>query len=459
MLLNKQRKSPTLLSIFRQNWLINFILIISYGIALYCVLRSFDVDVIFKYVALIPVFFSLFASLFLRSMKFNTPGLITFLFVSFFRYVLTPFVILANEEFCKIAKNYSYVNDAILIMIIEMLFMILAIWLYRPKITVVKNDIKISDRKLIRYLIIVGIIFIWLDNSQLVGSLSIMEGTALGNAADEFSNTSGLITIAWQSFCVFLYVYFVWQIKKMNSNFILGPILISILYILLIYTGQARISRWYTLVTACAIVTFLVKLFPSKKKKIFFSIFLPASILIVIASIIKNTYIGIGGDSIATLNALFSSTNMDIYFAGPVSVNTAIGVYNETEVNISSMLYDLLKNFPGLARISDRTLSSTYIYSAYVYRSDLILPLVGQSFIWFTYALTPFLSLLSVIIFKKMDAYYQKSNSIYAYLYAFTAIWTALMPILNLTIWVSWLYCRIIPGFLLFKFATKKIKN
>ena len=175
--------------------------------------------------------------------------------------------------------------------------------------------------------------------------------------------------------------------------------------------------------------------------------------VLLIATVLKNTTVDLKADFFSVVEAIFNSTNMDTYFAGPVNVSTAIALKEETEIGIGSLFYDVLNNFPSLNHLINRELASVNQFNSFIGRGDQIIPLVGQSVVWFSYALTPLLSMFSIVMVKKMDSRFKKSNSILTYLYAFSAVWSALMPILNFTIWLSWIYSRIVPAFVLFGMA------
>jgi len=247
----------------------------------------------------------------------------------------------------------------------------------------------------------------------------------------------------------------IYESKKVKK-LVLMSMLTCLIYLLVIYTGQATISRWYTIVTLIASACWLVKLYPRKKVAIVLWVVIPAGIVLLVATILKNTTIGLGAGFTNTLLSIFNSTNMDTYFAGPVNVNTAIAVKKSAGLGFGSIIYDILNNFPYLNHLIDRTNASVSVFNVYLGRGDQIIPLVGQSFSWFSYFFTPLLSILSVMMVKKADAKFVDSNSIKTYLYAFFAVWCALMPILNATIWASWMYSRIIPAFVLFKIVTRK---
>lgn len=96
-------------------------------------------------------------------------------------------------------------------------------------------------------------------------------------------------------------------------------------------------------------------------------------------------------------------------------------------------------------------------------RGDQIIPLVGQSGIFFSCVLAPLLSCFSVFLIRVTDKKYVETTSYMKYIWGFVAVWFGLETILNMTINLSWLYIRILPMFATFwlieKISPKQIEE
>ena len=99
----------------------------------------------------------------------------------------------------------------------------------------------------------------------------------------------------------------------------------------------------------------------------------------------------------------------------------------------------------------DLSNSTLKMYVEYMHRGDQIIPLVGQSAIYFTYLFAPLLSVSVVCIIRRFDRAYLNSSTAMFYVYGFVATWMGLAMILNTAITLSWFYNRIIPLMLLIK--------
>ena len=252
-------------------------------------------------------------------------------------------------------------------------------------------------------------------------------------------------------------IYSIYKSSKIRHRIVLS-ILLCAIYIVIIFTGQSSISRWYTVVTISASIAVFFKLYPNYRKSIAISLVVPGVVLMVAATIIKNTTIGYGAGFDTTMESIFDVNLMDIYFAGPVSVNSGIGASERFDIGLSSMFYDILNNFPILGNYIDRENASVALFGKYNGRGDLIIPLVVQSCCWFGKLGMGILSALSVVFVKKTDLKFKYSISPISYVFAFVSIWTGIITILNFTIWISWFYSMIIPTFILF-YVSKRINN
>lgn len=109
--------------------------------------------------------------------------------------------------------------------------------------------------------------------------------------------------------------------------------------------------------------------------------------------------------------------------------------------------------------------STVYLYNLYLGRifsnssGDQIIPLVGQSYIFFGWILSPLLSVVSIILMRIADKQFFYATNYMKYVWAFISIWFGLETILNMTINLSWIYIRIIPLFITFWFIEKLVTN
>lgn len=175
--------------------------------------------------------------------------------------------------------------------------------------------------------------------------------------------------------------------------------------------------------------------------------------MILIASFLKS--------GVNSVFDLITVTSGDAYFAGPVSVNNAIGLAKSCSVGITNIIYDFFNNMPIVNHFIKSGNSTVYLYNLYLGRifsnssGDQIIPLVGQSYIFFGWILSPLLSVVSIILMRIADKQFFYATNYMKYVWAFISIWFGLETILNMTINLSWIYIRIIPLFITFWFIEK----
>lgn len=435
-----------------------FMKLLSIVIAVVCVLLT-NTSVVKYPFWILPVTYALLLNLIGKlNIVYMAPGIVTLNIVLFFRYSVLPMVLYISGELSVYAKGYQHVEFAVWIIWVELIsiFATLAISgrreLKRKKyLNGLSNQIVFFELRYGNYIAmaVVGIVIVLgLNYRHLIGGFDLLTKGALDTEIDA-SSLPGVIGIIWQSCLAWLYVFVCSKLKKRElsgKSYLLLLLLISVGYILLTFIGQTSISRWYTVVSFIAVYYTIFRLFPNARRVFTLWLLVPTLLLIIVVSIYKNTtYLSVGGGMGTSFKELFNISTLDSYLAGPVSVNNAIYLKNIGEANFFSLFTDIINNMPAVNHWFDLSNSSSKLYASYMGRRDQILPLIGQSAIYFTYVFTPILSILAVWVMRKFDSAYKYSNTIMIFAYAFAAAWMALAIILNLAICLSWFYSRIFP--------------
>lgn len=399
------------------------------------------------------------------------------------RYLLTPLSIYGTESLSKFATQYGYLNEAIILIIYEMiaLFAVLFICDKKYKFRISRNSCNtlpsltvIGDK--IRPFWFYITLSVWLIIAVLykniIGGFNVLLSGALNEMREieqvnyEASNIIG--GILWQTLCVWIFSYLIFRQRGLfTSNNPQRPVVISLIYTIIIivlsFIDQSGLSRWFTIVITGASVAMLLKLFPNKKKLIILTIIVPSAILIIFITLFKNVGLILGESTIGdALYDLFDPSKMDIYFSGPVNVNNALNVYYKWNLDITTIINDLCNNMPIVNHYMDTRATSVYAYNASLGRiydnnvGDQIIPLIGQSIIYFGLLLAPLLSCFSTFIVCWADYKFAICKDFLLFLFGFIAIWFAVESMmLNITITASWIYNRIIPFYLAFWLTNK----
>lgn len=394
-----------------------------------------------------------------------TPGIFTLNIVMFCRYLILPIIMSLNpKEVSFFSIQYGKLEQAVLIMWIELIGILVAIFFsgknYKRKVTnisLLNDEICFVEMKYGDLFCIMGIaiiIVMIIRYPYLIGGWDLITQGYLSEEVD-ISGISGIVGIVWKSLTTWLVVYFLYILKKINlkGRKLTFFLIIAIAGLVLIsFIGQVTISRWYTVVTFGAMYYSVIKMFPQKKKSVTAWIMIPAVTFLFLTSLYKNTeFLSGQGTILEYIKDLFDVTTLDAYLAGPFSVNNALYLKEQVPFGITSVFYDMFRNFPVLNHYIAVENSTVEMYHSYMGRGDQILPLVGQSMIYFSYIFTPLLSIISVNLIRYFDYLYRVTVSLEMYMYAFIAVWIGLVIILNFTICMSWFYSIIIPTFMLLK--------
>ena len=305
-------------------------------------------------------------------------------------------------------------------------------------------------------------LFIAFFYKNLVGGFSVLISGALNEMREveqvEYNASNIIGGIIWQTLCIWLYTYIVVKQRNKLENTasnrpFIGAIVLTAFTIILSFIDQAGLSRWFTIVMTGATVSCLIRLFPDKRKTIVATVITPAALLVLFITLFKNVGLILGEGTVKdALLDLFDPSKMDIYFAGPVNVNNAYYLVKNYDLNVFTIFNDICNNMPIVNHYMDTRATSVYAYNESLGRiyennaGDQIIPLIGQSMMYFSEILAPVLSCISVWVACWAGYKFSKCKNFMFFAYAFIAVWFGVESMmLNVTITCSWIYNRIIP--------------
>lgn len=453
-----------------ENVLMKLFRILGFVIALVCIFFAIIGQVEHPFWMLALTYFGGMFFLGNKNVVQNTPGMVTLNVVLFCKYSLLPLVLYITGELSTFSKGYKYINHAVVLMLIELICIWVAIgFTGRKKKTLYKNfyypDVKLMFKNQyvnVMFLCIVLITIVLLVRyPYLVGGIKLLLSGAV-EYTESFSDISSIASLFWKAAITWIYLYVMSVLKtkqSKGSNVKVRLLIVSVIYLFFTFVGQTTIARWYTVISYMAVVYFVKSMFPKSLKFFLYGSIVPILLLIFVASIYKNTdFLNSSENIIVSFSRLFDVTVLDAYFSGPVCVNNAIYVYEIGEGNIFSLFFDLIRNMPIVNHVIDISHSTVKIYAEYMGRKDQIIPLVGQSLIYFGPIFSPTLSIASIYIIRKFDDMYLKSTSAMLFVYSYCAVWTAVIYMLNLTVYVSGFYSTIIPLVIMLWMTIPKIK-
>lgn len=404
----------------------------------------------------------------------NTPGALVMNAVMFMRYDILPLAVYLTEESSRFVNDVSFLSEAVYLMAYEMICIFLALELSGRKYYVkelryeqigVRKIYHVRDLTLIVLVVVLALFGIALTYKDLIGGLRIVLCGSVGPTSSALRNNA--VDIVWQVLCVWLYTYFLfreaWAYELDTSRKHAKKVVVyTFLFVLICFIESSSLSRWYIIVSAGASIACVFHLFPSYRKKITLIVLVPAALLLVLMTVYKNGgYVLHSECFLESVWSVFDVSTLDSYFCGPFMLNSAIGLKETSSLGFSTIICDALNNMPIVNHYIQSEKTSVYAFAAYSGRlwgngGDLIIPLIGQSSIYFGYVFSPILSVLSVLMVRYFDFRFKRSSSCMMYFYAFASIWYAVTAcMLNFTINLSWVYIRLVPFAIVLSITSK----
>lgn len=343
----------------------------------------------------------------------NTLTVLTISIVCLIRYGIYPLVISVEN-----ATGSSYVifsKDAINLMMYEMVIVLFFLNVYSSRLNINKKraSLKFADYKMTN----INKIFLFLMIPIAIVYPSLLGVFSFLGIAKSSIPVSGVIAV---TFKVGLYIGYLFLLSKcskkgkgglLNLCVALG---IAVLFIFLIAIGESNVSRWAFLWIGIPTLIVLTNTFPRYKRTIasFACIVLPFGI--IAGSFVK---FAVSDFSVASFFSNFiNSDTLSEYFGGLNGLTYAMQTIatDEKAHTVYSTLTDLFCSTPLLSSLFDFDNYSTQsIYLDSLNRTDLICPLLGQSYSHFGFWGAPIFSVLMIVMAIEFERIAQKTKNVY----------------------------------------------
>ncbi|MEF9916976.1 MAG: hypothetical protein RR746_06395 [Lachnospiraceae bacterium] len=425
----------------------------------------------FKLLFLIPLIFGLyffFSNLKKYFLK-NIP-MTFFIIVLFFKYLITPFVIMSANNFSAMANgavtSLRQQELGTSIMIYEMICIIITIEIC-IKFFGKEKKIRNSEKKAYNYPNTVLIISIFIGIVALFIFPQILQDFNFILVKEEtfVSNRNTIITI-FAYFSEFAQIFFfIVTVKicvyKKNSGKKYSTIalfLTGILNITLMWTA----NRMTIFLVAGTTLSILLYYFAEKKRIFLISILLLSVIMVILLSSYR-LYGTVGLELSSDFADYFKldklSAALQTYFGGPDSVAGAVAtkeyygeaINGKTFLNDSFGAVQFIKQLPVF--LNDRRNSTFFLFNmvtANGYNPGFIIPMAGQGYIYFGFFLSPIFSILSVLLLFLSERKAKTKNDVaYKYVFIYLTFNFALFPMYNYTLLMQNVFGRFIPLYMI----------
>lgn len=462
--------------------IINTFKVLGILISLYC---SIKIELFQQPFWLLPVLYTFYLFIFRNNEKSikGSPGLIALNITMFCRYTIVPLVYYLTGITATCAHDFNYLNESVWLMLYEQICVFIAIELTGSQKLfkydgIIKESVRGAKRNMggEKLFFIISVILFLLLTAFFKDLASGFKVFTSGNFEDFFeleelapsSFIDNLIAIIWQMLSIWIYIYAVntesrsYALDK-NKMHIFRSILYSFILILLAFIDQTGLSRWFTIINASTTLACLCKYYPMQKKTVLAVMGSPIVLLIAYATLIKNGGFELGSsDMNESLANVFVTDAFDSYFCGPVNVDNALSAAHKYQTGISNIINDILYAIPMANHWLPRENVTIYINNLHAGRitayskGDQILPLIGEAYMYFGFILAPIISVFSVYFIRWFDRKYKEDKSYLTFYYAFGGIWIGCMAMmLNLVICLAWFPVRLIPDYLILRYANK----
>lgn len=389
------------------------------------------------------------------------PGIVMLNVLLFCRFVLMPLAMCLTGEtsvYILVKSNLSY---GVPLMIYELFGIgIVLKWTSRRQRREAATQSPSFTRdglyygRIVAALSILAMIVIAYRYRYLVSGFSLItQGSVAGYTQEDLAG--GFVVSIWDCLIAWVYVWLLLEVRnhvKADGRALLISIPITFGFLVMIYIGQVSISRWQTLISFMASLFCLICLYPRQRKGIVIGVTIPVLALILTASAFKNsTYSWQSISYSQAMGQLFDVSTFDIYLAGPSTVSDGVTVYQHMGgFNLVALFVDILQDLPFVNHWVDKSLSPIYVFHQMWGRNDLIMPLIGQSMIYFSWPFAPVMSMIQVYFVRFFDRLFYRARSLpHVFIAGFGGAWFGVALILNVTITMSWVGLRIIPFYIL----------
>lgn len=343
----------------------------------------------------------------------NSLSVLTISLVCVIRYGIYPVTICLEN-----ADGSSYVilsRDALNLMLYEMIVVLFFLNFYTRRLDDVKKNSSsiIADYKLStlnKFLLLLAFSLVLFFPSLL--SVFHFFGIAKSKVP-----ISGVVSIAFLSG---LYVGYLFLLSKLSRSgkgglvSLFASLLIGVVFIFCIAIGNGSVSRWAFLWIGIPTLIILSDMYPNHKRTLVVFSCMALPFAIIAGSFLK---FALSDFSITMFFSNFiTSESLSEYFGGLSGLSYSMQnlVIDPKAGTLYSTLTDLFCSTPLLSSLFDFEQYSTQsIYLDYLGRTDLICPLLGQSYAHFGFWGAPIFSIMMTLFAVEFERISFKANNVY----------------------------------------------
>lgn len=450
------------------------LLAVSVAITLMLAVNPFNfLPIGFQYLYLVPLTFGIYFSCSrLANLFFKNISMAFFTVILMLRYLATPLIMAVSGKYSAmfngVASSASQKDLAVKLMLYEMLILFVTIelcivFIYRRGASKKKEGKKAQQYPNTVY--IVSICAGLLGVLIFPGLMSKFNFLFVNRSMEVINRKTLEVILSYfleltQAILFIIAVKYAVKRKENGQKYSRLLILaLSVLNIAFLWTTN-RMTIFIITGTTLAILLYV---FPERKKGLIFII----SALSVIMVVLLSSYrlFGTTGSQVDDrgfahfLQIENLSRQFQIYFAGPDSIagSAATGEYygrlltGKTFLNDTFLAVNFIRQLPIF--LHDQINSTGYYFNLYCSNGNqygLIVPMVGQGYLYFGFLLSPVFTIICTVIMFMAERKARSSFDIgYRYVFQLLTFYFALSCIYNYTIVVQNLFNKFFPLFLI----------
>ena len=343
----------------------------------------------------------------------NSLSIITISAVCAIRYGIYPLTISLEGATGSVYIDYS--QEAFYLMLYEMIVVLFFINAYSKRLL---NSPNVGISKILDYkLTTINKLFL-----LLMIPLAVLFPSLLGIfrfLGIEKSNVpiSGVFAILFK---IGLYIGYLFILSKCSKRGkgghlnLLAALAIIVVFVFLIAFGESNVSRWSFLWIGVPSLIVMSSTFPRYKKHIVLFACVSIPIAIVVGSFVKFEMSDYSATSF--LSRFIVSDTLSEYFGGlnGLTLSMQTVALDSKAATLYSALTDLFCGTPLLSSFFDfQNYSTQSLYLDYLNRTDLICPLLGQSYAHFGFWWAPVYSIMMAMCAMEFDRISRGAKDVY----------------------------------------------
>lgn len=399
----------------------------------------------------IPLFYGAFSYFIKKNREafINNLGLTILNIMMFLRYSI--YILVITPSYLQEILSYDEFSLSVGLIIIEMLSVFFTIAIFYKKPPKKDNYFKSSiNLPLMIPLALTIISLIVMPNATL--NVLIPGSVPLGS-----NNTNGLLIFVYIMYDLifFMLLISIYKYKKIDIKikFLVSFLLMLIFVLTKISSFSSSVSRWNFLLYSIVVLYLLANMYPKYKKNII-KVLVPSLMMGIL--LLTVTKFNLEGN---VFEGIFNPRTFDIYFNGFQGILDGIIIKktNSFSITFSMMFNDLFSAIPIIG-YPFRGLNSVSLYHEFIKRTDLILPMVSQSYIYFgVFGVGLYSSFLTFIVIKIDNIMKNTTNFYYHLSLLLLLVWISFFMGLNINIIMENTWRKVI--FIIIAFLNIKISN